>query len=651
MNQNSHMQEEPKALTTKELTEQSTDLFAQPQRVLRKRRVRRPMKQVFIQGEPEDTLLFPHYLSTYIPAHDVIRYVKYALEGIDTTELYSFYKGGGRSAFDPLLLLKIIIGCYCKKIYTCRTMARACRENVCIMWIGEKIQPDFRTLGNFRSGKAKDIINKVFANIVKLLIAEKYLDERVLFTDGTRIQADANQHKVIWKKKTATNKERTEQRIEVLLENIEKLEQEETALYGDKDLPETGKDKPLTPEEIREKMKKLEQELKIDQEQKKKEQDEKKEKKQDEKKKKTSTVKSTTDKVITDKSTQNTPASNNSSEERKTEKKLTPEMVSGEQSIYKQNNKEQTGEDTQLSSLRTLTPKEVKKNKKIISLCKTLLLKEFPKHTKYTEQLRLAGTRSGFSATDTDATVFRTKDGQFVPSYNMIVSTNNQYVVYVLTGQNPGDHNLFIPHMNGYFSTYGQLPQVCVADGGYGSEVNFRYCRENNITPYMRYTGFYAEKTKQFKEDPSRKENFTYNEQEDTFTCTQGRVLSFVKQEQEYTNNTHITTSRYYRANSCDNCPIAEKCKKQQLIKEIKVRPELQEYKREVNERLSSPEGKALYKQRSIEPETFNGDIKHNMGFRRTHLRGLEKVSAELTIVALAHNIRKMAAEKRKNFI
>ena len=46
---------------------------------------------------------------------------------------------------------------------------------------------------------------------------------------------------------------------------------------------------------------------------------------------------------------------------------------------------------------------------------------------------------------------------------------------------------------------------------------------------------------------------------------------------------------------------------------------------------------------RPIEPETVFGQVKNNMGFKRFHLRGKDKVTAEWGLVSMAHNLRKLA--------
>jgi len=61
-----------------------------------------------------------------------------------------------------------------------------------------------------------------------------------------------------------------------------------------------------------------------------------------------------------------------------------------------------------------------------------------------------------------------------------------------------------------------------------------------------------------------------------------------------------------------------------------------------------SETGILLRKQRGLEIESCFGDIKHNIGFRRCDLRGLSKVKTEFSLVAKAHNLRKIQLQKVK---
>ena len=64
--------------------------------------------------------------------------------------------------------------------------------------------------------------------------------------------------------------------------------------------------------------------------------------------------------------------------------------------------------------------------------------------------------------------------------------------------------------------------------------------------------------------------------------------------------------------------------------------------------KLDSVDGKRIYGKRKIIVEPPFGNIKHNLRFREFFLRGLKKVKAEFTLIAITHNILKIARFLRK---
>jgi len=63
---------------------------------------------------------------------------------------------------------------------------------------------------------------------------------------------------------------------------------------------------------------------------------------------------------------------------------------------------------------------------------------------------------------------------------------------------------------------------------------------------------------------------------------------------------------------------------------------------RRMEAKLQTEEGKEIYCQRKEIVEPVFGKIKFNLGFRRFHLRGLDKAGGEWTLVCLIHNIKKI---------
>jgi transposase len=65
--------------------------------------------------------------------------------------------------------------------------------------------------------------------------------------------------------------------------------------------------------------------------------------------------------------------------------------------------------------------------------------------------------------------------------------------------------------------------------------------------------------------------------------------------------------------------------------------------------KLETEHGKKLYKRRRQSIEACFGLIKHVLGFRNFHLRGLQKVNLEWMLVALAYNIKIINCAERRN--
>lgn len=86
----------------------------------------------------------------------------------------------------------------------------------------------------------KGVIGEVFSSVVEYLVAEGYVKLEDVFVDGSKIEADANKHKVVWAKRKDRYEKRVKEQIQELLEQIEQANEEEQAEYGEQDLEEMG---------------------------------------------------------------------------------------------------------------------------------------------------------------------------------------------------------------------------------------------------------------------------------------------------------------------------------------------------------------------------------------------------------------------------
>ncbi len=86
----------------------------------------------------------------------------------------------------------------------------------------------------------KPVIDQVLGAVVEYLGEEGYVKREHYFLDGTKIEANANQHKGVWAKRTRKNQERLQGKIQQLLPEIEETNAAEPAVYGEKDREENG---------------------------------------------------------------------------------------------------------------------------------------------------------------------------------------------------------------------------------------------------------------------------------------------------------------------------------------------------------------------------------------------------------------------------
>ena len=218
-------------------------------------------KASFKTYEQHQLSLFPMDLDSLIPENHMVRIVDRAIESMNTQVLFDRYPGGGTSAYNPVMMLKVIVYAYADKIYSSRRIAKATRENINFMWLTGNVQLDFMTINRFRSERLKGIIDEIFTEVVDLLLREKYIKFESYFLDGTKIEANAGKYSWVWGKSTARYKENLKKKVREHLTAINIIEQEEAAEYGKSDLPEMGNGKPINSESIREAAVKIDEKL------------------------------------------------------------------------------------------------------------------------------------------------------------------------------------------------------------------------------------------------------------------------------------------------------------------------------------------------------------------------------------------------------
>jgi transposase len=492
-------------------------------------------------------------LEELITEKHLVRVVNEVVEAMDISDLINMYQGGGTSSYHPRMLLKVLLYAYSVKIYTGRKIAKALTQDIHFMWLSGMSRPDFRTINNFRNSKAKEVIEVLFKEMLEFLVAHSYIKLENYFCDGTTLRADANQHKMVWRKNAERYGVKSVEKCRELFKQIDELNRQEDNAYGTCDLEEHGNTSHITREAIADKVSEL-------------------------------------------------------------------------------NN-----------TIRTATTKRTRR--KAITL-KNKLKQTEHKIEKYNNQVIKAGKRSGYNKTDPDASAMMMKNKvEVLPAYNVLAGSEDQFITGVSIHQTTNDGVCFEDHLKQIAQQQPNKPDRIIADSIFGTEQNYELLQKNEIENYMKFPYYHKEQTKGHQQNIFLKENFPYDPLTDSYECPNGLRLIFKgKHQQTHKRTGYKSVLKEYECSNCSGCPFYGQCCKSSkgYNRKIQVNEKLEEYKQQARENLHTELGQQLKKRRSIEIESCFGDIKHNMGFRRFHLRGVKKVKTEITLVVMAHNLRKV---------
>ena len=168
-----------------------------------------------------------------IAENDPVRVVDAIVEGLDLREFKKLYHEKGRCPYHPKMMLKIILYAYMNNIYSCRKMERAVQRDIHYIWLAAQEQPDFVTINRFRN-RVKKEINNIFTQVVLVLADKGFITLDVEYIDGTKIESKANKYTFVWRKTVEKNRAKLQEKIRVLLGQIDDAVAQDKAAETDK---------------------------------------------------------------------------------------------------------------------------------------------------------------------------------------------------------------------------------------------------------------------------------------------------------------------------------------------------------------------------------------------------------------------------------
>jgi len=181
------------------------------------------MPQNFLFPQRDQPLLMPVDMRERLPEDDLVFIVLDAVAALDLGEFRRWYRadGHGRAAFDPEMMVALLLYGYCQGERSSRVIERRCVRDAGYRVITGGLRPDHATIARFRA-RHERALGGLFSQVLRLLAAEGMVQLGLLSLDGTKLAGNA-----------AQKANRTLPQIQKLLAEAAAADAAEDARYGD----------------------------------------------------------------------------------------------------------------------------------------------------------------------------------------------------------------------------------------------------------------------------------------------------------------------------------------------------------------------------------------------------------------------------------
>src|SRR5678809_775114 len=183
----------------------------------------------FIEGEDrKQVTLLPECLDDYVGADNPVRIVDVF---VDQLELRGLGFTGvepaetGRPSYHPAVLLKIYIYGYLNRLQSSRRLEREAQRNVELMWLTERLAPDFKTIADFRRDNGP-AIRQVCVQFVRLCRQLGLFEQALVAIDGSKFKAVNNRDKNFTPRKLEARKQQLETSVERYLAELDRADRD-----------------------------------------------------------------------------------------------------------------------------------------------------------------------------------------------------------------------------------------------------------------------------------------------------------------------------------------------------------------------------------------------------------------------------------------
>ena len=190
------------------------------------------MGQNFVGADRDQVFLLPPSLRDWLPEDHLAWWVIDAVADMDLSVFYARYRadGHGRAAYDPAVLVAVLLYAYAIGERSGRRIERRCVEDIAFRVLAGNLTPDHVTICRFRQ-EHQDALAGLFGQVLALCAKAGMVSVGTVAVDGTRVAANASRDATV----------DYEQLARTILEEAAEVDAAEDEQFGDRrgdELPE-----------------------------------------------------------------------------------------------------------------------------------------------------------------------------------------------------------------------------------------------------------------------------------------------------------------------------------------------------------------------------------------------------------------------------
>src|SRR5918996_711683 len=151
------------------------------------------MGQNFVSGDRDQVMLLPPDLRSWLPAGHLALFIVDAVDELDLAAFRARYRrdGWGRPAYDPAVMVALVLYAYAKGARSAREIERRCVEDVAFRVVAANLCPDHATIARFRAAHEL-ALGELFGQVLAMCARAGLVRAGVIAVDSTKVAANAS---------------------------------------------------------------------------------------------------------------------------------------------------------------------------------------------------------------------------------------------------------------------------------------------------------------------------------------------------------------------------------------------------------------------------------------------------------------------------